>query len=49
MGLPKPKINYPAWWAHLIKMTGSTLKNEGPAKVLKRVGRVFNPTEPKHA
>ena len=49
MGLPKPKINYPAWWAHLVKMTGSTLKNEGPAKVLKRVGRVLKPTEPTQA
>lgn len=49
MGLPKPKINYPAWWAHLVKMTGTTLKNEGPAKVLKRVGRVLKPTEPTQA
>ena len=30
-------------------MTGSTLKNEGPAKVLKRVGRVLKPTEPTQA
>ena len=50
MGLPKPKINYPAWWAHLAKMTGSTLKYEGVGRFIQRVGRAtFFKTEPTHA
>ena len=49
MGLPKPKINYPAWWAHLLKMTGSTLKHEGVGRFVQRVGRAtFFKTEPTH-
>ncbi len=50
MGLPKPKINYPAWWAHLVKMSGTTLKQEGIGRFVKRVGRAtFFKTEPTHA
>ena len=50
MGLPKPKINYPVWWAHLAKMTGSTLKYEGVGRFIQRVGRAtFFKTEPTHA
>lgn len=48
MGLPKPKIDYPAWWAHLVKMTGTTLKQEGLGKFARRVKRAIVPEEPSH-
>ncbi|MDO4849926.1 MAG: glycosyltransferase [Coriobacteriia bacterium] len=49
LGLPKPKIDYPAWWAHLVKMTGSTIKHEGMGRFVKRVKRAVVPEEPAHA
>lgn len=49
MGLPRPKINYPAWWAHLVKVSGPTLVREGPLRFLKRALRAVKPTEPSHS
>ena len=48
LGLPKPKIDYPAWWAHLLRLTGTTIKNDGLVRFAGRVKRAVIPTEPTH-